>query len=393
MSTIATAAARRDGAALAEPRVLVILPDPSALGEAAIGTELAALEARYQVGTLTRAGPQDDPETEFARVHAEIAAFRPDVLHAHGLGQLAFVARLAEASELPFTLRALPRDSADLRPRPVRERIMQALRRAPVPARRTDWRAQSKAMASELCLGVLALPFVRPWLLRAGAPEGKLVDCFPALNFAAFHDRRPNGDAVMHIGSGGGSKPAPDILRLAAKVPGRAFNHYGAGHAAEAMLLGAGLTVMPTIAADAMPAEYKKHRWLIHTGSSEANDAPDWPLAIAEAQAAGVGVCLPNSRPDLLRYVGEGAGILYETIDELPAIVSGPLPEEMRERGFAQARKSDIAGHLHCLTDLWDDALAGRAPPSEPEVAAKAEPVAEAPAPARRTAPGLASPA
>jgi hypothetical protein len=75
---------------------------------------------------------------------------------------------------------------------------------------------------------------------------------------------------------------------------------------------------------------------------------------------------MPALRPDLAQYVGEGAGVLYDTIDELPAIVSGPVPEEMRERGFEQARKSDIERHKHLLTNLWDAAQSTRTP--EPRV-------------------------
>ncbi|MFO6448755.1 hypothetical protein ACLBKU_16600 [Erythrobacter sp. NE805] len=391
MTTIVKAAPRGAGPGLAKLRVLVILPDPAALGEPAIRTEIAALEAGHEVAVLTRSAPapKADPDTEFARVLAEVAAFAPEVLHAHGLGQSGFVTRLAAAADLPFTLRAHARDCAPLRPPRMGERMLRLLRRVPAPPPSQDLAAALRATADERCLGLLALPFARPWLLRAGVVEGKLVDCFPALDFAAFHDLSPNGEAVMHIGAGGGSKPVPDILRLAAKVPGRSFTHYGEVNAARAMQLAAGLAIAGPVAPEAMPAEYKKHRWLVHTGDADSA-VHDWPLAIAEAQAAGVGVCLPNSRPDLLRFVGEGAGILYETIDELPAIVSGPLPEEMRERGFAQARKSDIAAHLPLLTDLWADALAGRAPRPEP-VQAAAVPESAAPRPLPSPAPGLAS--
>ena len=37
-------------------------------------------------------------------------------------------------------------------------------------------------------------------------------------------------------------------------------------------------------------------------------------MAIAEAQAAGVGVCMPNIRPDIKEYVGE-AGFVYDSIE------------------------------------------------------------------------------
>ncbi len=81
-----------------------------------------------------------------------------------------------------------------------------------------------------------------------------------------------------------------------------------------------------------------------------------WPMAIAEAQASGVGVCMPRIRPDLVEYVGPG--VIYDSIEELYPIVSGPVPDEMREAGFEHARRSDIAEHKHLLTDLWDDVFA-----------------------------------
>ena len=37
-------------------------------------------------------------------------------------------------------------------------------------------------------------------------------------------------------------------------------------------------------------------------------------MAIAEAQAAGVSVCMPNIRPDIKEYVGE-AGFVYDSIE------------------------------------------------------------------------------
>lgn len=99
-----------------------------------------------------------------------------------------------------------------------------------------------------------------------------------------------------------------------------------------------------------MPAEYKRHRWLVYTADFDIPTV-GWPMAIAEAQAAGVGVCMPRIRPDLAEYVGPG--VLYDSIDEVSSIVSGPVPDEMREAGFEHAMRSDIGRDKHRLTDLW----------------------------------------
>ena len=65
---------------------------------------------------------------------------------------------------------------------------------------------------------------------------------------------------------------------------------------------------------------------------------------------------MPNLRPDVRDYVG-AAGILYDSIGEVRDIIRRPVPEEMREAGFEQAKKSDIFRHKARLTDLWQRVL------------------------------------
>jgi hypothetical protein len=101
-----------------------------------------------------------------------------------------------------------------------------------------------------------------------------------------------------------------------------------------------------------MPAEYKKHQWLVYTASFDMKMV-GWPMAIAEAQASGVGVCMANIRPDLKHYVGD-AGILFDSLHDIIDVRQKPLPEEMREAGFEQARKSNINDHKRLLMDLSD---------------------------------------
>jgi len=92
-----------------------------------------------------------------------------------------------------------------------------------------------------------------------------------------------------------------------------------------------------------MPAEYKRHRWLVYTASAKRNSV-GWPMAIAEAQAAGVGVLMQNVRPDLADCVGPG--FLFDRLEEVERLVRGPVPEDRREAGFAHAMRSDVDGHI-----------------------------------------------
>ncbi len=374
MTTIADPASTGPGPWNTRPRVLYLLDEYPRLGQTYIKNEIEALEEDYAIGILARSTPalayaDHRPHAMAASVEACVAgveAFQPDLLHAHHLGELAIVGEVSRRTGVPFTLRTHSLDAIALHPPGLKGRLRRLLRREPRVERTPAFLAGLRAAESELCLGILALPCARPWLKRAGLPEAKLVDCFPAVRFTRFHDRSPNGDAVMNIGPAEARKALPDFLRLAARVPGRAFNLYALGSADETLHRevaesGGAVSLVDPVEPEAMPGEYKKHRWLVYTGARDAAGM-GWPMAIAEAQAAGVGVCIPAVRRDLAQYVGEGAGILYDSIDELPAIVSGPVPEEMRERGFEQARKSDIERHKHLLTDLWDAALRGRIP-------------------------------
>ena len=75
-------------------------------------------------------------------------------------------------------------------------------------------------------------------------------------------------------------------------------------------------------------------------------------MAIAEAQASGVGVCMANIRPDLREYGGPAA-FFYDSLDQALKIIKQPYPEEFRQLGFSHAFKSDIAQHRSLLFRLW----------------------------------------
>ena len=147
-----------------------------------------------------------------------------------------------------------------------------------------------------------------------------------------------------------------DFIQLAASMPDFNFNLYAMGYLKADIEklndeLGKPLKVIPPVEPQLMPAEYKKHRWLVYTGTTRIPTV-GWPLAVAEAQASGVGVCMKRVRPDLEQYVG-GAGYLFDDIDEVKSIISGPVPEDMRNAGFNQAKKSSIHHQINDLVDLW----------------------------------------
>lgn len=351
------------------PRVMLVLKEYPQISQTYIKTEIEALEKEFELKIVTRKGPDiaydDSRPHEFAETDEEFLrialAFRPDILHTHYLTELGFIGRLAERIGVPFTVRAHSFDTIALRRKSLKGRIKQMIKRTPPLERTPSFIENMRWMDSENCLGVLIFPCSRPWLLRAGVRSDKLVDCFPSVAVRDFLDRSENGLDIMNTGVATPKKAMPQYLRLARKTPDVHFRLYAMGYDLDWLKsldadMGAGVEFMEPVSPAAMPSEYKRHRWLVYTGDFDIPTV-GWPMAIAEAQASGVGVCMPRLRPDLVDYVGEGAGILYTSIDELPAIISGPVPQEMRERGFEQAKKSDIENHKHLLTDLWREAL------------------------------------
>jgi hypothetical protein len=244
----------------------------------------------------------------------------------------------ARIAKVPFTVRAHSFDVLN----PDRDRG---------PAR--------KAINDDACLGVLAFPFERERLVAVGVRDAKIVDCWPVVDFDMFHDESANGDAVMNVGACLPKKDHRLYLELAKQTPDMRFNLYAMGYeteriAAENAAMGSPVRLVPVVPHETMPAEYKKHRWLVYTASF-AIPTVGWPMAVAEAQAAGVGVCMQAIRPDLREFVGPG-GFLFRTLDEVRDILSRPFPDDMRRLAFEHAKKSDVRSHIGVLTRLWDRA-------------------------------------
>src|SRR5262249_51749291 len=97
-------------------------------------------------------------------------------------------------------------------------------------------------------------------------------------------------------------------------------------------------------------------QWMVKT----ANPVPrrvGWPVSVAEAQAAGVGVCMIDLGPDLREFLGT-AGYVYSSPSEIRDIIRKPFDAERREEGFELAKRYDIRTTLPTLTNLWKPYLA-----------------------------------
>ncbi|MDK3159712.1 glycosyltransferase [Kamptonema cortianum] len=350
--------------------VLYIIRGYPQISQTYVKTELEAVYEDYEVTIVSRK-PSDVPYrnyypyhhlTEPEAVRDLIAQVKPDVIHTHYLNQLEFVAPLATSLGIPFTVRSHSYDTLALRPKNWRGQIRQLLERnTPQFQKVANIKNNLHWANHDLCLGVLTFPFARPYLEQAGIRSDKLIDCYPTINYSLFYDRSPNGQAIMNTGAAIPKKKMEDYIELASWLPEQQFNLYALGYQVDRLHeinahKGNPVNIILPVEPSEMLAEYKKHQWLVYTAAFDLATV-GWPMAIAEAQAAGVGVCMPRIRPDLDEYIG-GAGYLYNRIEEVRDIITQPVPEEIREAGFRQAKKSDIQEHKYLLTDLWDKAVA-----------------------------------
>lgn len=276
------------------------------------------------------------------RVSRLIEEWRPQVLHGHYFGLALILDQLAERHGLQYTIRTHSMDVLSEPPAKLKA-LCEVLRR---PA----------------CLRVLTFPRFRETLLSHGAPEDKLVACWPVVNYERFRSsghRAPTG-GVLCTGPAIRKKRHGDFIDLAVRMKGSGFrfNLYARGPwllSTRAQNLAKGSPVTITYAdPDEMPAVYQQHDWLVYPSDPDINKV-GLPVSIAEAQASGVGVCwqeLPGRRDEQLEYLG-GAGYLFRSIDEVPDILSGGYPEEMRQRAIENARKCDIEQHRSLLSDAW----------------------------------------
>lgn len=271
--------------------------------------------------------------------------FHPEVVHFHYIDIAHKIAPFCRYYGIPFTVRMHSFDSL--------------IGLDGGPQKNVGLLTRYAEMVNEdLCRGVLTFPFTIEPLVRAGMRREKLIPTFPVVEVERFFDRSPNGSDILNVGAALTKKAMSDFLHLAQMVPDLNFNLYAIGYnieglRAENAQYGGHCNVLDAVQPEEMPAVYKRHRWMVYTASMITKNV-GWPMAVAEAQAAGVGVCIANIRPDLQDYLGPGGGILFDDVAELTDILHQEVPEDMRERGFEQCWKSDIKKNITQLTDLWD---------------------------------------
>jgi hypothetical protein len=282
-----------------------------------------------------------------AEVDKIVEEYQPDLLHAHYFGLSLLLHQVSQKHGIPFTIRTHSMDVLNEPPKKLK--------------------AIAKAANSDWCERILAFPHHRDRLVGKGLDEEKLVDCWPVVNFERFHrpERRPPTGRIMCAGPAIPKKAHHRFIELAALMrdSGLSFDLYGAGPTIEkTKALNEELGNVATITyadPDDMPEVYPQYDWIVYPADETINKV-GLPVALVEAQASGIGVCwqeLPGRRQEQLDFLA-GGGFLFHSIEEVPAIISQPYPEEMRLAGIEAARRCDIEQTKHLLSDAWDRRLA-----------------------------------
>jgi hypothetical protein len=325
-------------------RVLVVLSNYPTLSQTYKENELRALLPYCELRVVTL-GSSDHPHREHLpfttiatvpEAQREIDEFKPDIIHGHYAHMVKRLSELAAMADRPWTVRTHSFDLMRVSPEAVR--------------------VYTEYMSRSDCLGVLCFPFLRQRLLRGGLNESKLFNCWPVVDYARFYDPTPNGEDVLNTGACLPKKNMESFIQLASMVPERRFNLYPIGYLTDEIeaynkAQGSPVHMFDTVEPHDMPAVFKRHQWLVYSANPEVPTI-GWPMAIAEAQASGVGVLIQRIRPDIETYVGLG-GYVFDSLEEAAEILRKPCPPEIREAGFRQARRSDVSRHIHLLLNLW----------------------------------------
>jgi hypothetical protein len=341
-----------------KPRVLYVLSHYPQISETYIFSEIEALKDDYDIHVIGLHAPSGECRSPIESweitsdqhaIQQRIREFAPDVLHTHWLVMLDVVARLSQQTGVPFTVRTHSFDVTE------QHRAVGPFSFTP-PRWMAARLSTARAVNADNCLGILAFPYKRPILERLGVRADKVVDAWPVVNYDRFSDPSPNVRGVMNVGAALPKKQMDDFLRLGALVPDVPCRLYALSYETEKIVvqrdvLQSPVEIVSAVEPSEMAPEYKRHDWLVYTASFEMNSV-GWPMAIAEARAAGLGVAVPNLRPDLREYAGPGA-VLYDSIDEVVDHVRQPPADEIREAGYEHAKRSDIRRHIASLTGLW----------------------------------------
>ena len=268
-----------------------------------------------------------------------IDEFKPDIIHAHYIFMIETIMKLNK--KIPFTIRTHSYDIQSI----FYDKLKQY----------SKWCNQS------LCLGILCFPYQVKILEKNNFKKEKLIPCFPVINYDKFYNPNPRirTNRILNLGACLPKKNYQYYVDIAKQLSEYQLDYLPIGYETENLKCynlsqGSLINVLSTKQYHEMPEIYRNYDWLLYTGMITYDEKVKnigFPLSIAEAQASGIGVILPDIRPEMKDYLGNDN--VYNNIEDIKKILEKENYLEMINQGYLQAKKSDIKTHFHLLENLW----------------------------------------
>ena len=282
-----------------------------------------------------------------AKLDTVLDQFKPHILHAHYLYLAWLLGHVSDRRGIPWTMRTHSFDMLEKN---------KAKRHAGIDA-----------LKSPHCKGVFVFPEFEHEVLSRGVPRERVHTAWPVVNVGRFYNEAPR-EPTRKVMCGGpciAKKAHTTFIDLAKKMAGAGyqFSLYTKGHIVEEVAKynrSQGSPVSIQFAEPEMMSKvYRDYDWIVYT-SDPAINRVGLPASVVEAQASGIGVCLqelPGRRQAQLDFVG-GGGFVFESIDDVPGIITQPYPEEMRRSGLESSKRCDVRRHKQMLDQIWAPLLA-----------------------------------
>ena len=284
-----------------------------------------------------------------AKLDSVLDQFQPHIMHAHYLYLAWLLSHVSARRGIPWTMRTHSFDMLEKN-----------------EARRN---AGIDALKSPDCKGVFVFPEFEHEVLSRGVPRQRVHTAWPVIRLSRFYNEAPREPTrkVMCAGPCIAKKAHNAYVDLAKKMEGTGyqFSLYTKGYFAEEVAeynRSQGSPVSIQFAEpETMSNVYRDYDWIVYTSDPEINRV-GLPASVVEAQASGIGVCLqelPGRRQAQLDFLG-GGGFVFESIDDVPGIITQPYPEEMRRRGLEASKRCDVRQHKLMLDQVWAPLLSAR---------------------------------
>jgi len=265
----------------------------------------------------------------------DINEFKPEHIHGHFIGNSKHLRNLALEHKCKFSIKTHSFD------------VLQS-----------DLSIYKDIINSDECSGIIIFPCLLDKFINCGYNKNKLFPSYPAINIKRFqlHYTPPYPDPTLKAIMSGGAllkkKNIKSYIDLAFTIkqlyPNVILTYYTVPEdppyyksvSDYNLTKGSPVTFVFNIEPCNMPAEYKKHQWLVYMACPVLKTV-GYPIMVAEAQACGVGVILHSSCADPEDYLA-GTGFIIDTHEQILDILSRPFPQDMSRRAFALSDRYDI---------------------------------------------------